>query len=55
MQHHDRQERADVERRRGAIEADIGRDLLGLRQLVEHVGLRDLVDKAAAFEDVKKI
>ena len=35
VQHHDLDERADVQRRRGAIEADVGDERSGARLLVE--------------------
>ena len=52
VQHHDRQQRADMQRGRGAVEADIGGDRLAARERVERLGLRDLMDEAAAREDV---
>jgi hypothetical protein len=55
MQHHDRQERADVQRRGGTIESDIGRYLFAFREQVERFGLRDLVDKASGFENIEEI
>ena len=55
IEHHDRQQRADVKRRRGAVEADIGGDRRGARERVERLRLGDLMDKAPAGEDVEKI
>ena len=55
VEHHDRQQRADVQRRRGAVEADIGGDRRGARERVERLRLGDLMDKAPAGEDVEKI
>ena len=55
VQHHDRQQRADMQRGRGAVEADIGGDRPSTRERIERVGLRHLVDEAAARENVKEI
>lgn len=44
-----------MQRSRRAVEADIGGDLALAGQLVERLGLRDLVDEAAGFENVQKI
>ena len=54
VEHHDRQQRADVQRGRRAVEADIGRDRSGLGARVEVLRLRDLVDEAALGENIKK-
>ena len=49
IEHHDRQQRADVKRRRGAIESDIGGDRARLaRERIERLRLRDLVDETPA-------
>ena len=55
VQHHDRQQRADVQRGGGAVEADIGRDRLRFGELVERVRLRHLVDEATLGQNVKEI
>src|SRR5580658_1017554 len=44
-----------MERGRGAVEADIGGEPRALRQGVEGVGLRNLVDEAAARQHIEKI
>ncbi len=55
MQHHDRQQRADMKGRGGAVEADIGRDRRLARERVQCLGLRDLVNEAPGGENVKEI
>ena len=44
-----------MERGRRAVEPDIGRDRRRARALVEHLGLRHLVDEAPARQDVEEI
>ena len=44
-----------MQRRRGAIESDIGRDHAGLRARIQRLGLRHLVNEAALGQDVEKI
>ena len=54
-QHHDRQQRADVQRGRRAIEADIGDQLAGLGLRVEPLEVRALVQIAALDESGEEI
>ena len=54
VQHHDRHQVADVERRGGAIESDIAGDARRLRQGVECLGFRDLVDEAPRREHAQE-
>ena len=49
-QHHDLDEAADVERRRGGIETDIAGDDLPGGKRIEPCGIGDLVDIAALVE-----
>ena len=44
-----------MQRGRGAVETDIGGDRLRFGELVEGVGLRDLVDEAAARQRMQEI
>ena len=53
-QQHDLDEVADVEARRGRVEADIGGDDLLLRQRIERRGVGHLVDVAALVEQLEK-
>ena len=55
VQHHDRQQRADMERRRGAVETDVGRDGRLPGERVQRLGLGDLMDEAPAGENVEEI
>ena len=55
VQQHDRQQRADMQRRRGAVEADIGGDGRRTRQRIQRLGLRHLMDEAALGKNVEKI
>ena len=55
MQHHDLQQRADVQRRRGAIEADIGDQLAAQRLFVEAGEVRALVNVAALDQYAQEI
>ena len=55
VQHHDRQQRADMQRGGGAVEADISGNLPGGRLGIQNVRLGDLVDKAPFAENVKKV
>src|SRR5262245_19019580 len=55
-QHHDAEQVADMQARRGAVEADIAGDALGSEQLVEAGFLGRLMDEAAGLklpEDVR--
>jgi hypothetical protein len=53
-QHHDLHQAADMQRRRGGIEADIaGHDLLG-RERIEPCGIGQLVDIAALVEQAEQ-
>ena len=54
MQHHDRQQRADVQRGCRAVEADVGGDALRGRELVERIRFRDLMDEATGRENIKE-
>src|SRR5580693_814197 len=44
-----------MQRRRGAVESDIGRDGRLTGERVQRLGLRDLVDEAPAGENVEEI
>ena len=55
VEHHDRQQGADVERRRGAIETDIGGDARRFCQSVKRLRLRDLVNESAFAENTQKV
>ena len=55
IEHHDRQQRADMQRRRGAIEADISSDRFFARERVQRIRLGDLMDKAPGGQDIQKI
>ena len=44
-----------MQRRRGAVESDIGGDPRGQRARIQRLGLRDLVDEAPVGEDVEEI
>ena len=55
VQHHDRHQRADMQRRRRAVETDIGSDRRRTGERVERLGLRDLMDVAPAGEDIQKL
>ena len=55
VQEHDRQQRADMQRWRGAVETDIAGDRRLPRQRVERLGLRDLMDEAAVGENVEEV
>ena len=52
---HDLHEAADVQGRRGGIEADIAGHDLPARQRVERGGVRDLVDIAALGEEAQEV
>jgi hypothetical protein len=53
-QHHDGQQIADMEARRGGIEADIGRDRTGRGLGVEAAGVRDLMNESAFRENLQE-
>ena len=53
-QHHDLDQAADMEARRGRVEADVGGDDLPLRQRVERRGVGQLVDVAALVEQLEE-
>ena len=55
VEQHDRQQRADMQRRRRAVEADIGGDGRRARERIQGFGLRNLVDEPPLGEDVEKI
>ena len=55
VQHHDRQERADVQRGRGAVEADIGGELPSRRLLVETGEVGALMNEPARGEHLEKV
>ncbi len=55
VQHHDRQQVADVQRRRGAVVADVADDVALLRERVEPVEIRALVDEAALGQYVEEV
>jgi hypothetical protein len=55
IQHHDRQQRADMQRRRGTVEADISGDRLFTRECVQRLRLGDLMNEAASGQDLKKL
>ena len=54
-QHHDREQVADVEARRGGVEADIGGEGARGRLGIEALGVRNLVDESAFREDAQEI
>ena len=54
-QHHDLQQRADVQRRRGAVEADIGDQRSAQRLRVEAGEVRALMDVAALDQHAQEI
>ena len=54
-QHHDREEMADMERRPGAVVADIGDDGRLERQRIEPLGVGALMDKSALEEDAHEV
>ena len=53
-QHHDLHQAADVQARRGRVEADVGGDDLLLRQRIERRGVGRLVDVAALVEQAEE-
>jgi hypothetical protein len=55
MQHHDRQQMADMQRRRRAVETNISRDGRLPGERVQRLGLGDLMDEAPAGENVEEI
>ena len=55
VQHHDRQQRTDVQRRRGAIVADVGHHAVVRRQLVESFKIRALVHVAALGHNLHEV
>jgi len=54
-QHHDREQVADMEARRGGVEADIGGEGARGRLGIEALGVRNLVDESAFREDAQEI
>ena len=55
VQHHDRHERADMQRRRGAVEADVGDEIARARLVVEALKVRALVDIAALLHHAQEV
>jgi len=55
VQQHDRQQGTDMQRRRGAVEADIAGNRRRTRQRVERLGLGDLMDESSRGEHIEKI
>ncbi len=55
VQHHDWEQRANVQRGRCAIESDIGGNRASFGTRVEGVGFRYLMDKSAFCQNVEKI
>ena len=55
VQHHDLDQRADMQGRRGAVEADIGHDLARERLLVEAGEIRALVEIAALQKGAQEV
>ena len=52
---HDLHHGADMQRRRGAVEADIGDELALLRQRIQRLGVRNLMNEAAVLQHIEKI
>src|ERR1700733_1204199 len=55
MQHHDLHERADVQRRGGAIEADVSDKRSGARLVVQTGEIRALMDETALLHHAQEI
>src|SRR5690242_19186215 len=55
IEQHDRQQRADMQRGRGAIEADIAGDGRGTRQPIERLGFRNLMNESSRGEHVEEV
>ena len=54
-QHHDLDKRADMQRRRGAVEADIGDEIAALGLLIDALEIGALMQKAALGQHGEKI
>lgn len=55
VQHHDRQQVADVERRAGAIVSDVGDELAIRCQRIDATLVRGLMDEAARMQRVEEV